>query len=97
VSSAYAGASVTIPVAVYLATLWYLQVRPNAPGRVRTVLYLIAAAFVLASTFTPRPVIATAVIVAALVAINVWSYSRATASPHPSPPRPAHPSPPRPA
>ena len=77
VSSAYAGASVTIPVAVYLVTLWYLQVRPNAPGRMPTVLHLVAAALVLASTFTSRPVIPTAVIVAALVATNVWIHSRA--------------------
>jgi low temperature requirement protein LtrA len=76
VSSAYAGAAVTIPVAVYLVTLWYLQVRPNAPGRMPTVLHLFAAALVLAATFTPRPVIPTAVILALLVATFVWLHTR---------------------
>jgi low temperature requirement protein LtrA len=77
VSTAYAGAAVTIPVAVYLVTLWYLQVRPNAAGRMPTALHLVAAALVLAVTFTPRPVVATAVVVTALVATMVWRHSRA--------------------
>ena len=77
VSTAYAGASVTIPVAVYLVTLWFLQVRPNAPGRMPTVLHLVAALLVLAATFLPRPVVATAVIVALLVATMAWRHSRA--------------------
>jgi low temperature requirement protein LtrA len=76
VSSAYAGAAVTIPVAVYVVTLWYLQVRPHALGRVPTVLHLVAAAAVLAVTFLPRPVVATAVIVTALVASMVWRGAR---------------------
>jgi low temperature requirement protein LtrA len=79
VSKAYAGAAVTIPVAVYLVTLWFLQVRPNAPGRMPTVLHLVAAALVLAATFFPRPPIATAVIVAGLVATMVWRHSREAA------------------
>jgi low temperature requirement protein LtrA len=78
VSSAYAGASVTIPVAIYIATLWFLQVRPHALGRVPTVLHLVAAAAVLAATFVGRPVIVTAVIVAALVAAMVWHAAHAT-------------------
>jgi len=77
VSKAYAGAAVTIPVAVYLVVLWFLQVRPNAPGRMPTVLHLFAAALVLGSTFLSRPVVATAVIVAALVATMVWRHARA--------------------
>ena len=81
VSRAYAGAAVTIPVAVYLVALWYLQVRPNAPGRMPTALQLGAAVLVLASTFTPRPVVATAVILAALVAIFVWLHSREATTP----------------
>ena len=76
VSAAYAGAAVTIPVAVYLLTLWFLQVRPNAPGRMPTALHLIAAVLVLAATFVPRPVVATAVIVGALVATMVWLHAR---------------------
>jgi low temperature requirement protein LtrA len=79
VSNAYAGAAVTIPVAVYLLTLWFLQVRSNAPGRMPTALHLVAAALVLAATFAPRPVIATAVILTALVATTVWLHARATA------------------
>ena len=69
-------AAVTIPVAVYLLTLWFLQVRPNAPGRMSTALHLIAAVLVLAATFVPRPVVATAVIVGALVATMVWLHAR---------------------
>jgi len=80
VSNAYSGAAVTIPVAVYLVTLWFLQVRPNAPGRMPTVLHLLAAALVLAASFAPRPVVATAVIVAALVATMVWRHARAAAA-----------------
>jgi low temperature requirement protein LtrA len=76
VSSAYAGAAVTIPVAVYVVTLWFLQVRPNAPGRMHTMLHLFAAVLVLAATFVPRPVIATAVIVSALIATMVWTHTR---------------------
>jgi low temperature requirement protein LtrA len=77
ISNAYAGAAVTIPVAVYLVTLWYLQVRPNTAGRTPTALHLLAAALVLASTFAPRSVVVTALIVAALVATMVWRHTRA--------------------
>ena len=80
VSTAYAGAAVTIPVAVYLVTIWYLQVRPNAAGRMPTALHLVAAALVLMATFAPRPVVVTALIVAALVATMVWRHSRAASS-----------------
>jgi hypothetical protein len=41
------------------------------------VYHLFAAALVLAGTFVPRPVVVTAVIVAALVATMVWHRARA--------------------
>jgi low temperature requirement protein LtrA len=77
ISSAYAGAAVTIPVAVFLVTLWYLQVRPSTAGRLPAALHLVAAALVLAGTFAPRPVVVTAAILAALVATMVWRHARA--------------------
>lgn len=62
-----AGLATTVPVAVFLLVLWLLQVRPR-PGTARWA-FPVAAALVLAVTFTPAPIHAVAVVLAALVVL----------------------------
>jgi predicted branched-subunit amino acid permease len=70
-----AGLATTVPVAAFLLVLWLLQVRPRR-GTARWA-FPVAAALVLAVTFTPAPIHAVAVVLAALVAL-VLSGRRGT-------------------
>ncbi|GAA4578165.1 low temperature requirement protein A [Planotetraspora phitsanulokensis] len=65
------GAVVTVPVAVFLLTVWWLQHRPHQVSRSHKVLVPGAAALVLAATFVPMPALATGAVLAALVAVAV--------------------------
>jgi low temperature requirement protein LtrA len=71
-----AAAAVTVPVAVFLLTLWFLQIRPHRVDPLHTVLFGGAALLVLAATFTGSPVLATGLITAALVAAGIALASR---------------------
>jgi low temperature requirement protein LtrA len=71
VSPAAAAGAVNVPVAVFLVTLWFLQVRPHHAGVVQAALFPGAALLVLAAGFTPAPVLATGLVCAALVAACV--------------------------
>jgi len=64
-----AGFAVTVPVALFLVCLWILLDRPEY-GRTR-VLGPLAAAVVLATIFTPQPVLWTGVTLSALVAVKL--------------------------
>ncbi|MEV0677714.1 low temperature requirement protein A [Actinosynnema sp. NPDC050436] len=68
-SASAAGMATALPVAVFLLVVWYLQVRPAHRGPVGWV-FPVAAALALAAPFTPVPVHAVAVVLAALVAVT---------------------------
>ncbi|MEU4546872.1 low temperature requirement protein A [Nonomuraea dietziae] len=50
-----AGAAVAVPVAVFLASLWLVHVRPHRPGGLVNGAYLAGMALVLVTPFTPLP------------------------------------------
>ena len=70
VGDAGAGAAVTLPVAVFLCTLWALQVRPGGPDLRRAVTFPLVAAGILAATFSPRPVLVTGLLASGLVIVH---------------------------
>jgi low temperature requirement protein LtrA len=63
----HSGAAVTIPVAVFLLTLWLLQIRPHRVELLHALLFPCAALLVLAAGFTGVSVLLTGLICAALV------------------------------
>lgn len=67
ISDETAAAVYTIPVALYLGALWLLH-RTRPAAAVTDAAYLAAVAAVLASTFSPAPVLTTGLVTAALVA-----------------------------
>ena len=76
-------AAFTIPVALFLLAVWALQVRPHHLGRWHGALTPATAVLVLASTFTPEPVLVTGVLVAAMIAVSLVTLHRPAASPAP--------------
>jgi low temperature requirement protein LtrA len=65
-----AGYALTVPVALYLLSVWALHVLPLHRGAV-AVAYPVAAVVVLATPFGPAPVPLTALVLAALVATGI--------------------------
>ncbi|WP_203885454.1 low temperature requirement protein A [Planotetraspora kaengkrachanensis] len=74
------GAVVTVPVAVFLLAVWWLQHRPHQVSLSHKVLVPGAAVLVLAGTFTPVPVPATGVVLAVVVTIAVLVARRESAA-----------------
>jgi low temperature requirement protein LtrA len=72
-----AGAAVTVPVVLFLLTLWALHLRPHHTGRVHAALPPITAALILASTMTPQPVLITGLLMTALVVISLITVLKA--------------------
>ncbi|GAB2839454.1 low temperature requirement protein A [Actinocorallia aurea] len=72
VSAPLAAASVTLPVAVFVVMLWFLHRRAGGTALPA----LLAAALVLAATFTPAPVLVCGLLLAALVALREIQHSR---------------------
>jgi len=64
-----AAAALTVPVAIFLVTVWALQIRPHHAGLAHSVLTPAAAVLVLAATFTGHPVLGTGLI------LTTWSRS----------------------
>jgi low temperature requirement protein LtrA len=85
ISGPAAGASVTIPVAVFLLVVYLLHIRPQHAFALHALLMPGTAVVVLALTLTSVPVLATGLAVAALVAASV-----AIAHRREPPPSPAH-------
>lgn len=77
-STTMTGYATAAPVAVYLVTVWLLQVRPRRRDPVAAG-YPVAAALVLLTPLVPAPVVVTALLLSALVAVSVLV-------PAPSPP-----------
>jgi low temperature requirement protein LtrA len=73
-------AAFTIPVALFLLAVWALQVRPHHLGRWHGALTPATAVLVLASTFTPEPVLVTGILVAAMIAVSLVTLHRPAAS-----------------
>ena len=76
---ALAGLATAVPVGVFLLSVWLLHVRPRPGGRVGAlnVAYPLVAVLVVATAWSPAPVHLTAVLVAALVAVNTVVKRRA--------------------
>ncbi|WP_129840627.1 low temperature requirement protein A [Streptomyces sp. RFCAC02] len=76
-----AAATLTVPVAIYLVTLWALHLRPHhvAQGLGVGARFPVAALLVLAGTFTAMPVLVTGAVTAALAAAGIVTAHRATA------------------
>jgi low temperature requirement protein LtrA len=70
-----AGFALTVPVAVFIVAVWLLHYNDKTPGLLRAFAVPSAAVLVLASTFTPEPVLATGVALAALIAAGVYGYA----------------------
>jgi len=60
----------TVPVAVFIGSVWFLMIRPLHARRLDVTL-LSAAVLVLAATFTPAPIHLTAAVMVALIAVVV--------------------------
>jgi low temperature requirement protein LtrA len=73
-------AAFTIPVALFLLAVWALQVRPHHLGRWHGALTPATAVLVLASAFTPEPVLVTGSLVAVMVAVSLVTLHRPAAS-----------------
>jgi low temperature requirement protein LtrA len=61
----------TLPVALFLLSVWLLHARYKAATFVRNYAPPIAIGFVLLATFTSEPVLVTGLVLAALVGLNV--------------------------
>ena len=70
-SRAAAGAAVTIPVTIYIGAVWVFQVRPYAIGPLRTALFPVAGALILAATFCPQPVLVAGIVFAVFQAFEI--------------------------
>jgi low temperature requirement protein LtrA len=66
-----AGAAVTVPVALYLLTVWALHVRPVKRGLLAVASPPVAVVLVLLATFTGSAVLVAGLVMAALVAVNL--------------------------
>ncbi|MFE0028106.1 low temperature requirement protein A [Amycolatopsis sp. NPDC059021] len=61
----------TVPVALFLLSVWLLHIGPTNECRPIAIGFPVAAVLVLAASFTPAPIHVTAVLAAALVALTV--------------------------
>jgi low temperature requirement protein LtrA len=66
-----AGFAITVPVSVFLLAVWALHYATKTPGPMRTYAVPIGVALILASGFTSQPVLATGIVLAALIAAAV--------------------------
>jgi low temperature requirement protein LtrA len=66
-----AGLAATVPVAVFVLAVWVLHSRAKAPGPMRTYVPPVAAALVVLTSFTPEPVLATGLLLVAVVALGI--------------------------
>jgi low temperature requirement protein LtrA len=66
-----AGFAITVPVATYLVAVWALHARYKPPSLLRTFAVPVTATLILFSSATTEPVLATGMLLAALVAVSV--------------------------
>jgi low temperature requirement protein LtrA len=77
-SATAAGATVAVPVALYVLTVWALDVRPLERGRASLVAWPIAAALVLFAPLSGAPVLAIGITLCVLAAVAVGGTERPT-------------------
>jgi low temperature requirement protein LtrA len=70
-SDTQAGFALTIPVTIFIAAVWVLHFRYKVPGPMRSFAVPVTGVLILGSSLTPEPVLATGVLVAALVGASV--------------------------
>lgn len=68
-----AGASVAVPVAIYLAGVWVLHDLPRPMSRLRMSLTPVAALLVLLTPLSPVPVLLSGIVVVCLLALRILS------------------------
>jgi low temperature requirement protein LtrA len=83
-TSTEAGFAITLPVSIFLLTVWALHYATKRPGPMKTYAVPVGVALILASSFTPEPVLATGVVVAGLVAAAVIARCFEPAEPVPT-------------
>ncbi len=66
------GFLVTIPVAIYTATVFLLHLRPHQPDRALLIVFGVGCLTILLSTYTSEPVFVTGVILVVLVVTGEW-------------------------
>jgi low temperature requirement protein LtrA len=66
-----AGFAITLPVTLFLLAVWTLHYATKSPGPMKTYAVPIGAVLILASSFTPQPVLSTGVLLAGLIAAAV--------------------------
>ncbi|WP_333775601.1 low temperature requirement protein A [Streptomyces sp. IBSBF 3136] len=67
---AAAGAAVTVPLAIFLVTVWALRVRQHRRGGLAEAAFPVVAVGVLAAARAPAPAVVAGLLVAALVALS---------------------------
>jgi low temperature requirement protein LtrA len=72
-----AAATVTVPVALYLLTVWLLHLRPHHRGGIQRPVIPVTAALILVATAVDQAVLVTGVLMAALVAVSHVMAARA--------------------
>jgi low temperature requirement protein LtrA len=72
------GLALTIPVVVYLLVVWGLHAPQKPPSSLRTFGVPLAAAAILASSFSGEPVLATGLVLSVLVGLSVTTAPAAT-------------------
>ena len=68
-TSLQAALTLTVPVAAYVLTIWALHASSKPPGPLRTYAPPLATALVVATSWTPEPVLATALVLACLLGL----------------------------
>lgn len=68
-----AGMALAIPVAVYLASLWFVHERRGTSSRLLTLAYPVTGGLVLLAPFTPAPALAVAALLVILTAVCVYT------------------------
>ena len=71
-----AGFAITVPVALFLLTVWVLHVRYKPPGWHRRFAAPVAAVLIVAASATPEPVLVTGMLLVALVGVSVAANRR---------------------
>jgi hypothetical protein len=71
-----AAAAVSVPVALFMMTVWLLHVLPHHPRLGLSYLFPVAIAAALAATFCPWPVPTIGIIVATFLGIELWQADR---------------------
>lgn len=81
ISDAQAALALAIPVAIYLFSVWFVQIRPQPDHQICGRIFLLSILAVLASPWTPMPTAAVAASLAVTTGLVVWSVDRRSGEP----------------